>query len=226
MALFDRITQPGSVIRPIGALGTLKSITREAKSGCVVEKKSRPVRIFWDDVLAIESIFKENFDDYIIVADKIEYGSSDELLISLSKRTLYYLFQRKNRARKLTFISDEPYCFRLEMSRDKTTFFSKIDDGKFLTITEQIKNKLQSKVLPDTFYNTFFAQKGIHICLLIFLLLLLIINHKAFKYFELAIIIVNGFMLMCTILGRAYQKPVLTIKREMFRRYLHAGEKA
>lgn len=169
------------------------------------EKKFPPVRIFWEDFKFIEDIFKENFENYTIVIDEVEYNSLDEILEEYKSPVTL-----KIRIKNLKFISCKPYFFTLEMSRDHTIIHSATNDDKISGVEEQLKNLLQKRYLPNSFFNKPLFQRGAPIVLGILLISLAIFrnNYNLILPISIACFLL-AIMMYC--FGNQYYKPILTI---------------
>jgi hypothetical protein len=172
----------------------------------LIERKFQPVRIDWEDFIAIENILKENFENYTIEADDIEYSSSDELREDYDDIPII----RKIRIKNLVFRSSNPEFFAVEMSRNQTVFHSKIENDKIIKIEELIENILQKRVLHDSFFNKPLFQKISPFILGIFFISIIIFRNDdnlillfSFACFLVAILMYCG--------GNQYYKPILTI---------------
>jgi hypothetical protein len=215
MALFDPINQ-GKLIKT-----------------SVFKKIFHPVRLGWEDLLAIESIFKENFKDYTIEADGVGYDSSEELLADLSRRRLNYFMQPKKLVRKLAFRTGEPYYFKVEMLKQITIFDSKINEIETVETTVEIQKKLQDRLLSimkmlqrrklerkTCIKLAFKIVFPLFILLMLFVNLVLTKNHIKFNPVFTAFLIL--FIIIYLLSRTDYDKPVLTIKDEWFEQQVHA----
>ena len=170
-----------------------------------LEKRFPPARIFWEDVIAIETVFREQFEEYTIEADDVEYVSSDELIDKHDSP-----FIRKIRIKKLIFSSSEPYQFKIQMFKEATLFSSKIDDERSRETVDQLKNILQKRVISNSVFNTPAFQKAAPITIgLMFILAFLFRGNEYLPLFFSFLGFLAGLLLFC--FGHEYHKPILFV---------------
>jgi len=169
-----------------------------------IEEKFPPVRIFWEDALALKEVFKEQFEGCNIVADDEKYDSLDKLLEKYDAP-----FTMKIRIKKLIFKSIEPYFFKLEMLKDRTTFSSAVDDGKSREILEMMKGILKNHTIRDSMFNRPPFQKLAPVAIgVMFILAVLFRKDDIFALLFSFLGFAIAGVLYC--FGHEYNKPVLS----------------